>query len=181
VPRSFHRIALLAAVFALAACGGQPQDQQVQQEQQVQGMRVVLQTTAAFSRAPDFDSRVQSTVDAALRYWGGSWSDVNGRTITLVDDPSVECNRAASLGCFDGNIRMTTRDPSIGTFSCIEETVLVHEIGHAVIGDFDHTDPRWMEMDSLAAELSGRVGYSDAGEVPCATYVSVWRHPLGSP
>ncbi len=129
------------------------------QEQLVQGVRVVLQTTAPFARAPDFDSRVQSTVDAALRYWGGSWGDLNGRTITLVDDPYVECSHTTSLGCFDGNIRLTTRDPAIGTFSCIEATVLVHEIGHAVLGDPDHTGSA-LDGDGFGrcrAERPGRV------------------------
>ena len=53
---------------------------------------------------------------------------------------------------------MTTRDRSDGTFSCVEETVLVHEIGHAVIGDADHTDPRWMEMDGLSEEAEQPAG-----------------------
>jgi hypothetical protein len=165
------------ALALLVGCGGT----QAAQAQKAQGVRAVLDTTAPFASAPDFQARLDNTIDAALQYWGGSWGDVDGRSITLVDDQFVDCRGTSALGCFDGNFRLTTRDPGIGTFACIEATVLVHEIGHAVIGDPDHTDPRWMQMDALSTELSGRVGYGADGEVPCATYVSVWRHPLGSP
>ena len=43
-------------------------------------------------------------------------------------------DHAGAFGCYDGDIRVTTRDPSF-PFSCVEQTVLVHEVGHAVIGD----------------------------------------------
>ncbi len=165
----------LSAIAVLMACGGSAT------HTQANGLGVVLETSAPFAYEPDFDTRVKSTIDAALQYWGGTWDDLNGRTLTLVDDSYVRCNGAEALGCFDGNIRITTRDPGIGTFPCIEATVLVHEIGHVVLGDPDHTDPRWMEMDSVAAELGGRTGYTDSGTTTCTTYVSVWRHPLGSP
>ena len=172
--REVSPVVAWAAAALLAGCGGA-------QAGKPQGVRVVVESSAAFTTAPDFQARLDNTIDAALEYWGGSWSDVDGKVITLVDDQYVDCNGGSALGCFDGNIRLTTRDPGVGTFACIEETVLVHEIGHAVIGDPDHTDPRWMQMDSLAAELSGRTGYTPDGDVPCPTYLSVWRHPLNSP
>jgi hypothetical protein len=50
-----------------------------------------------------------------------------------------------------------------------------------VIGDPNHDDARWMDMDAVSSALSGRVGYAPDGEVTCPIYVSVWRHPLGSP
>jgi len=165
-----------AAAALLVGCGAEGGG-----PQKAQGLHVVNESTAAFTMAPDFQTRIDNTVDAALQYWGGSWSDVDGLAVTLVDEQYVDCRGTNALGCYDGNIRLTTRDPGIGTFACIEETVLVHEIGHLVIGDPDHTDPRWMQMDALAAELSGRTGYTQDGEVPCPTYLSVWRHPLNSP
>lgn len=181
---SHVRIQALFAVIAtavLSCAGGSGSPEQASPSVSIQGVDVFLDTTAAFAKAPDFPSRIESTIDASLRYWGGSWSSLDGVTVTLVDDSSVSCHGLDALGCFDGNIRLTTRDPGIGTFACVEETVLVHEVGHAVIGDPDHTDPRWMEMDSVAAELAGRQGYTSTGDAPCTTYVSVWRHPLGSP
>jgi hypothetical protein len=174
----------LAAVAVLASCGGGSGGAQTSQKTpslSIKSVDVFLDTSAAFARAPDFPARLESTIDASLRYWGGAWSELEGRSVTFVDDPAVPCHGMEALGCFDGDIRVTTRDPSLGTFACVEETVLVHEIGHAVIGDPNHTDPRWMEMDSVAAELGGRQGYATAGDASCTTYVSVWRHPLGSP
>jgi hypothetical protein len=165
----------VAAILATAACGGS------QADQQAKGVRVVLQSDAAFTQAPDFQARLDNTIDVALAYFGGTRADIDGRSITFVDAPGVDCGGRQALGCFDGNIRLTTRDPGIGTFACVEQTILVHEIGHAVLGDPDHTDPRWMEMDAVASELNGRTGYVDGGAAPCVTYVSVWRHPLDSP
>lgn len=173
-----------AAAFGVAACGGgDPSAGAEQAALLVVGddVKVILETSAPFAHAPDFGERIQSTIDVALQYWGGSWSEVAGRSILLVDDPYVSCGGGRSLGCFDGDIRLTTRDPGRGTLSCIEESVLVHEIGHAVLGDPNHTDPRWMELEPVASALSGRVGYLADGEALCTVYVSVWRHPLGSP
>lgn len=172
-------IVLLAATLA---CGGALNEDGTPADRvEVRGVGIVLESRAAFTRAPDFVARAESTIDAALRYWGGSWSALEQRQITLVDDAYVTCGaNARSLGCFDHDIRLTTKDPGVGPVPCLEATVLVHEIGHAVLGDAHHTDPRWMEMDALAEELSGRTGYTDAGETACATYASVWRHPLNS-
>lgn len=159
-----------------AACGGSPPN-----SKSTTSLQVVLNTDAPFATHADFQSRLASTIQLALDYWGGDWSDLDGVTLTISDDPTVTCLGTQALGCFDGNIRMTTRDRSDGTFSCVEETVLVHEIGHAVIGDADHTDPRWMEMDALSEQLSNRPGYTSDGETSCPIYLSVWRHPLGTP
>jgi hypothetical protein len=140
-------------------------------------------TRASSSRArPEFPSRIESTVGAALAYWGGDWSAVRGRTITLSDETHVSCGgKSSALGCYDGDIRFTTADPFLGTFHCVEQTVLVHEIGHAVIGDPLHEDPRWMQLEPVVAALAGRVGYTADGEADCTIYVSVWRHLLGTP
>ncbi|HET6437717.1 MAG TPA: hypothetical protein VFG59_06635 [Anaeromyxobacter sp.] len=140
-----------------------------------------MESDAPFTEQADFQGRLHSTIQAALDYWGGTWDDLRGVKIVFTDSPTVSCDGREALGCYDGEIRLTTRDPSLGTLSCVEQTVLVHEIGHAIIGDPDHNDPRWMEMDSLAEELSGRIGYTTDGEVPCLIYLSVWRHPIGSP
>lgn len=174
---------LAAGVAALAALSaGCAPAAEVPPDLVVNGAAVSLQTSAPFTRAPDFPARMATTVEAALRYWGGSWDDLAGVTITLSGEASVACAGGQSLGCFDGGeIRLTTLDPGIGTFACLEQTVLVHEVGHAVIGDHRHTDPRWMELDSVAEELSGRVGYDVAGVTACPIYPSVWRHPLGQP
>jgi hypothetical protein len=169
----FVLCAYLASV--LVACGEEPPGFDVR------GARVVVETGAPFAHHPDFPGRMESTLDVALRYWGGAWANLAGRSITLVDAQYVSCGEASALGCYDGDIRFTTRDPSIGTFDCVEQTILVHEVGHAVIGDRQHQDPRWMEFDPVHAALSGRTGYGAAGEVDCVLFASVWRHVLGAP
>lgn len=145
------------------------------------GVQVDIRSNAPFTRAEDFPWRVETTIAAALAFWGGDWSMVEGRSIIFVDQASVDCGEAQSLGCYDGDIRVTTRDPGTGTVACVEETVLIHEIGHLVLGDPDHTDPRWMDMGALAAELGGRRGYTATGESSCLSIASVWQHPLGLP
>jgi hypothetical protein len=148
----------------------------------VQGTDVVVASDAPFASAPDFPARVESTLDAALAYWGGRWSDLRGVVVTFSDERSVTCGAStAALGCYDGDIRLTTADPGLGTFDCVEQTVLVHEVGHAVIGDPRHEDPRWMQMDAVREALSGRRGYRAGGPGDCAIAVSVWRHPPNAP
>jgi hypothetical protein len=167
----------LAMALAAAGCGG------AAPEPSATGVQVVLETTAPFAAAPDFQPRLDDTIDVALGYWGGTRADLAGKTILLVDGPYVRgCQGAVAVGCYDGRtLAVSTRDPSLGTFACVEETTLVHEIGHAVLGDPDHLDPRWMQMDEVAQALEGRVGYTADGTTTCAMYVSVWRHPLGTP
>jgi hypothetical protein len=170
-----YAVALLG--FALAACGGGAGANGDHPEFTVRGADVVVNSTAAFTRSSDFPGRVESTVAAALRYWGGDWSQLDGRTISFEGERNVRCTgHDNAVGCFDGNIRVTTRDVTF-TYSCVEETALVHEVGHAVIGDPDHTDPRWMDFTSVQRELIGRAGYGDAGATACDIHMSVWRQP----
>jgi hypothetical protein len=176
MPDGAHRVAAVAALLA-ASCGGPEVDFYVHDT------GVVVATDAPFARAPEFPARLESTIDASLAYWGGEWRALGGRTITLTGEAHVSCGGSErALGCHDGvNIRVTTVDPGTGTCQCVEQTVLVHEIGHAVIGDRNHEDPRWMQLEPVRDRLQGRIGYTAAGEVDCAIFVSVWRHPLGTP
>jgi predicted small lipoprotein YifL len=165
---------LLLTLLALAACGAGPEQKP---DYDVRGAAVYVNSDALFTQGADFRDRLESTLDAALAYWGGSWSDLAGRSISLEGSTFVACHGVASAtGCFDGNIRISTSD--LGrTFSCVEETELVHEVGHAVLGDAAHQDPRWMDFVSVAQALSGRAGYSGAGETGCPIIENVWQHP----
>lgn len=168
------RRAATLAVLGLAACGtaGDPPPDFF-----VRGVGVVVASSAPFVHQADLPARIESTAGAALAYWGGDWSAVEGRTITLEGDRWVACAGATgAVGCFDGNFRVSTQDAGV-TWSCIEQTVLVHEIGHAVIGDPQHLDPRWMDFSAVAQWLGGRTGYSADGEVPCQLWACVWQHP----
>lgn len=173
-PPPIALLPLLAA--ALAACAGP----EPAPDFRVRGLGVVVATDAPFAARPDLPARIESTVQASLDYWGGSWDQLAGATLTLSGAEAVPCGGGPALGCWDGDLRVTTRDPGAGTVSCVEATVLVHEVAHAAIGDADHADPRWMRMEELSALLSGRVGYAAEGEVPCQVAASVWRHPLNA-
>jgi hypothetical protein len=167
--------ALVLAGLLVAACGSRP-------DFELHGVGVLVHSQVPFATRPDLAARLESTVDEALGYWGGEWSDLRGVTITLEEGRYVTCaGHASAAGCLEGReLRLSTQD--LGSpFACVEATVLVHEIGHAVIGDPGHTDARWMDFDPLARSLDGRTGYTADGEVACRVFVSVWRHPLGQP
>lgn len=173
---SSGRWAVGLAAAALASCGS-PNAASSQPAFAVRDVAIVVRSDAPFTRAVDFPGRVESTVQAALDYWGGNWSHLAGRSITFEGDQTVTCgSHRGAFGCFDGDIRLSTRDPAF-VFSCVEQTVLVHEIGHAVIGDVNHTDPRWMDFQVLTHELDGRTGYTASGEAACQLFPSVWQHP----
>lgn len=167
-------MALACGALALASCSSTGA---ATPDFVVRGASVVVNSSAPFTRHADFPARVESTVEEALQYWGGTWASLEGKTITFDGDQHVRCEGTLeAIGCYDGSIRVSTRDVS-STFNCVEETVLVHEIGHAVIGDPDHTDPRWMDFGQVQRSLEGRPGYDEQGETSCNLYLSVWRHP----
>jgi hypothetical protein len=159
-----------------AACGGAEPDFTIQQTS------VQIRSEAAFVRQPDFPERISRTVEAGLAYFGGTWDDLAGATIVFEGSQFVPCPGIESaIGCYDGDIRVSTRDHAF-VFSCVEQTSLVHEIGHAVIGDPDHLDPRWLDFGSVERALAGGSGYlPEGGQGPCPLYPSVWRHPRGTP
>jgi len=166
---------VIVAVLAAAGCGGAVPDFEVN------GAAIYVDTAAPFAQQPGFPGRLESTIEVALEYWGGDWTSLQGRSITLGGD-YVSCNgHDKALGCYDGDIRVATADPGMGTFHCVEQTVLVHEVGHAVIGDRLHEDPRWMQFEEVAEALADRVGWDAAGEVDCGLFPSVWRHLHGRP
>lgn len=171
-----RRLATAALIVGFAACGGR------QPDLVVHGTPVIIDTEAPFAHDPDFPARLESTLAAALAYWGGTWDALSTTTITLSGAAYVPCGgNLSALGCYDGDIRVSTSDPGAGPFDCVEQTVLVHEVGHAVLGDRLHEDPRWMQFSPLEETLSGRTGHGGAGEAACEIFVSVWRHPLGTP
>ena len=166
------RRAMPLVMVLLAACGGEAPDFAVER------VSVTVRSDAAFAHRPDLPDRIRRTLDAALGYWGGTWEDLAGVTVVLEGSLHVRCGRATrASGCFDGDIRVSTRDPGF-VFACVEQTTLVHEVGHAVIGDPDHLDQRWRDFAAVEQRLSGYRGYgADGADEPCPIYPSVWRHP----
>jgi hypothetical protein len=164
------------ALVLLASCdAGRPR------EFQVRGTGIIVNSEAAFTKRADFPARLETTLDAALEYWGGTWSDLAGQTIVFDGHDHVECEGTSrAVGCYQGGeVRVSTRDNGV-TSHCVEETVLVHEIGHAVIGDPNHLDPRWMDFTSVMRQLEGRPGFDGAGDAPCRISLGVWRHPASA-
>jgi hypothetical protein len=172
--------AAVLALAILASCGGA--GAHGDPSFQVRGAAVVVGSTAPFTLEGDFPARLESTLATALRYWEGSWSDLEGVSITFVDDQYVPCEgHSEAIGCYEnGEISVSTHDFGV-TLRCVEETALVHEVGHVIIGDPDHTDPRWMDFASVVRDLAGREGYDASGDAPCDIAVNLWRHPPGSP
>jgi hypothetical protein len=175
------RWAIGLTAIAIASCGMPNTVPSRDPAFAVRDVSIVVRSDAPFTQATDFPGRVESTVQAALDYWGGDWSDLAGRSITFEQDQTVTCgSHNGAFGCFDGDIRLSTRDPAF-VFSCVEQTVLVHEVGHAVIGDSTHQDPRWMDFQILTSRLDGRRGYSANGAENCQLFPSVWQHPPDGP
>lgn len=171
--RSATAALLLLLTGAMAGCGDAPADFYLH------ATAVVVKSDARFAHRPEFPARLENVVSIALGYWGGDWRDLAGSTIRLSAGPYVQCGGSDhALGCWDGDVTISTSDPGAGRLTCVEQTVLVHEIGHAVIGDRMHADPRWMELDPVRDALEGRTGYTADGEVACEISVGVWRHPL---
>lgn len=171
-----RRLAIRAIALAvvLSACGQRPP---AAPTFVVHRVGVVVDTGVPFASRPDLPARLESTAEAALAYWGGRWSDLAGATITLDAGDFVTCEGTeGATGCYDGDVRISTSDFG-RPYACVEQTTLVHEIGHAVIGDPDHLDPRWMDFGPVAEALWGRAGYTSDGVVDCPIAVSVWRHP----
>jgi len=147
----------------------------------IRGAGVVVRTDAPFARAPDLPARLETTLEAALDYWGGDWANLHGVTVYLEGSPWVSCGGSSrSVGCWDGDIRVSTLDAGLPV-PCVEATALVHEVGHAVVGDHGHLDPRWRDFERVVGRLAGRRGYADGGGAECALVASVWRHPAASP
>ncbi len=170
--RRMARAWALAALLASACADRGPSP-----DFQVQGVGVLVRSEATFTTQADLPARVESTLRAALDYWGGTFEQLAGVTITLDGASTVECRGVpGAIACYDGDIRVSTLDAGV-TLDCVEQTALVHEVGHAVIGDRDHHDPRWMDFAPVAEALSGRDGYQPDGATACAMAVSRWRHP----
>mgnify|MGYP005812403927 CR=1 FL=1 len=164
---------MVAGGLVAAACSGGDAP-----EFHVRNTAVVIRSSAAFTRQNDLPTRIESTIEAALSYWGGTWQQLDGKTVVLDGSAHVTCGGVDNaIGCYDGDaVHVSTQDAGTA-LRCVEETVLVHEVGHAIIGDPGHADPRWMDFSSITRDLEGRTGYGDGGEETCPIYVSIWRHP----
>jgi hypothetical protein len=126
---------------------------------------VYVESAQPWLHAPDTEVRIRRALDISAAYWGAE--RLAGLRIHFMD---VDACDGAGGGCTtyydpagwvpldaDYTYRQIEFDVSqgIGAGHCVESTPLAHEIGHAVLWDPGHTDPRWdgqvaLYVDQLA-------------------------------
>ncbi len=92
---------------------------------------------------PGTEARVASEVALSLAYWGGGPSDLDGWRVVY----STTLYPGAGL-TDHGDSTMTVL---LVSSACPEVSPLPHEIGHALIGDPHHNDPRWRGFGAIWA------------------------------
>jgi hypothetical protein len=135
-------------------------------ELDVDGVHVALDEEAAatrFARAPTFPARLERMMRLGARYWSGSDDLAPWRAWEVrFEATTFNCGslRGGAVGCTDHAQRVvsvSTKDPASYHYKfqveCVEMTELIHEMGHAYLGDGDHRDPRWRRFEALYREV----------------------------
>ena len=148
--------ALVAAALALSGCF------QAARELDIDGVHVALDDGAAataFAQDPEFPARLERMMRLGARYWSGSDDLAPWRRWDLRFESTVfNCGslEGRALGCTDHAsqvMAVSTKDPSSYHYKwqvpCVEVTEVIHEMGHALIGDGDHRDRRWRRFEAL--------------------------------
>lgn len=117
------------------------------------------ESAPAWIHDPRLPERTAKAAGAMARVWGGGPGDLDGWSIRY-SDRFIETNGKARV------VGKATRTPVLGGGTiliwsgtsnvCLEATDLAHEVGHVVIRDHDHRDPRWVDRgfwDGMAAAL----------------------------
>jgi hypothetical protein len=152
------RLAILVAVLAVG-CSVLP-DPPVEEE--VDG--VTFGRSSAEPALPDSvldPVRWAIAIQTAADFWGVNISTLRGLRVGLSSQPPCPQGRSA-LGCYDNwTIWLwTPNDPDhiarrFGATTC-PQFAFVHEIGHFLIGDPEHEDPRFAAADgALESVLDG--------------------------
>ena len=125
------------ALLALTSCGGTPL------RVEVATSPAPLEELPAYLSAPGLEAHVREVAAAMAEGWGGDSSALDGYLIRF-EQHLITCG-ASDLadGCTRGSESVI--DLLAWGSACVEATVLAHEVGHVVIGDSDHRDPRWRE------------------------------------
>ena len=97
--------------------------------------------------APDLPSRAAAVAVGAAEVWGAGPRALDGYLLVFEQRP-IDCGLAGSdaarvVGCTWASSR-TIQVLALGA-ACPEATAIAHEVGHAVIGDLEHRDPRWRD------------------------------------
>ena len=97
--------------------------------------------------APDLEERVSAAAGGAAEVWGASARALDGYQLVLEQRPfdcgrtGVEADRIVGCTWRAGRVIQVL---ALGS-ACPEATAIAHEVGHALLGDDDHRDPRWRD------------------------------------
>jgi hypothetical protein len=130
------------AAFLAAACGGPAQP-----PLSVAVDGPIAPCAPAYLSAPDLGERVSAVAAGAAEAWGAAPRALEGYRIVL-EQKSFDCGRAGVeadriVGCTWQDTRLIQL-LALGA-ACPEATAIAHEVGHALLGDSLHRDPRWRD------------------------------------
>jgi hypothetical protein len=168
--RSLRARALVAiAAAALAGEGCAPR------EDDLHGMQLDVRTGQTWGRDPDLRHRVQQVLDVSCDRLGLDPSLLYGMTLRIEDD-GIACGDVRDArGCTwrdQGTVAVSTLSWMAGrpAVPCVEDTPIPHELLHVLIGDPDHTDPRWTDP-AFWTPIADRIDRSGcSGDPPNLTW-----------
>ena len=103
----------------------------------------------AYLSSPNLPSRVKAVLTGAAAVWNAPVAALDGYLVVLEQTP-FDCGKTGLeadeiTGCTWEDKRVI-QVLALGA-ACPEATVIAHEVGHAVLGDNDHHDPRWRDPE----------------------------------
>lgn len=123
---------------------------------------VYVESAQPWMHAADTEQRIRRALDISASYWGSP--SLAGVRVHFMDGNA--CGGAGG-GCttyydpegwtLSSDHYITKRvefdvTQGVGLGHCVESTPLAHEVGHAVLGDPTHEDPRWAGQVALYFE-----------------------------
>jgi hypothetical protein len=147
------------ALTILLGCGGGPSET-------ADGLDVQVHSTQPWLKSVDVRATVDAMIDRQAVELRVARPRLDGWRLLIVDGP-ISCGawdggRPVFGGCTHFEERTITvsadHHPSPGA-DCLAATALPHEIGHALLWTAEHSDPRWVEVDSIwRKEIAARCG-----------------------
>ena len=99
--------------------------------------------------SPNLVSRARAVLSDAAAVWDAPAAELDGYLLLFEQTP-FDCGKtgleaAEITGCTWEDKRVI-QVLALGA-ACPEATVIAHEVGHALLGDNDHRDPRWRDQE----------------------------------
>lgn len=151
----------LAAALLLVACGPETPEPCTSADFTLpSGMCVDLATLPPELR-PEIEAHLENVVQAGLAWWGAQPADVAGWKVVFNRDPIY--GYAAGLTVWRYRMVALMLPPGVmdGAVPACAEFIaggLPHEIGHVVIGDANHLDPRWADEGLIDTAMEVAAG-----------------------